>query len=183
MKIFEPKVIHDMYEGVIEGADVKCYKKTFEQISNIYENSENIPKDTLMYTVYSFQEIDDMISGELLWGLTILEPVYVVGECNMTRGHFHQDKNCAEYYFGLGGEGLLLLMDEDGNCHAEKVFKGSLHHISGKLAHRLINTGEERLKVGACWPPVAGHDYEAIEKKEFTYRVFKENGKIICKER
>lgn len=124
-----------------------------------------------------------MVPGELLWGLTILEPLCVSGECNMTRGHFHQDRNCAEYYFGLGGNGLLLLMDEEGTCHAEKVFKGSLHHISGKLAHRLINTGDEQLKVGACWSPAAGHDYEAIEKREFSYRVFKEDNEIICKER
>lgn len=183
MKIIEPKVIHKMYDGVIEGENVNCYKKSFEQISGIYEDKAGVPNDTLMYTVYSYEEVDAPVTGELLWGLTVLEPVCVSGECNMTRGHFHRDKNCAEYYFGLGGNGLLLLMDEEGNCHAEKVFKGSLHHISGKLAHRLVNVGNEQLKVGACWSPLAGHDYEAIEKKEFPYRIFSENGKIICRER
>lgn len=183
MKIVEPQVIHRMYDGVIEGEEVRFYEKRFAQIKGAYENPEGVPEDTLMYQVYSYEKVDAMVPGELLWGLTILEPVLVNGECNMTRGHFHQDRNCAEYYFGLGGEGLLLLMDEDGQCHGEKVFQGSLHHISGKLAHRLVNTGDVPLKVGACWPPCAGHDYQAIERQEFPVRIVKEDGTVQAKER
>lgn len=46
-----------------------------------------------------------------------------------------------------------------------------------------VNIGEEDLKVGACWPTSAGHDYAAIETREFGYRVFKKNGQIEFKER
>lgn len=183
MKIVEPQVIHRMYDGVIEGEGVMFYEKRFSQIKGVYENPEGVPEDTLMYQVYSYEKVDAVVPGELLWGLTILEPVLINGECNMTRGHFHQDRSCAEYYFGLGGEGLLLLMDEDGHCHGEKIFQGSLHHISGKLAHRLVNTGDVPLKVGACWPPCAGHDYQAIERQEFPVRIVKEDGAVQAKER
>ncbi|MDI3312094.1 MAG: glucose-6-phosphate isomerase family protein, partial [Thermoanaerobacterium sp.] len=99
-------------------------------------------------------------------------------ECNMTRGHFHQDKNCAEYYFCVEGEGLLLLMNDNSEMWAEKVYPGSVHYIDGKYAHRLVNIGDTVLKVGACWPTTAGHDYDAIEKNEFPYRVYKRNGKV-----
>ena len=101
----------------------------------------------------------------------------------MTKGHFHVNKDCAEIYFGIAGVGLLLLMDEEGHTWAEKVYEGSLHHIDGRIAHRLVNTGDEDLKVGACWPTSAGHDYHAIEKREFGYRVYKRNGQIEFEKR
>ena len=123
------------------------------------------------------------ILGNLNWGLTVLKPVYSHNECNMTKGHFHVNKDCAEIYFGIAGVGLLLLMDEEGHTWAEKVYEGSLHHIDGRIAHRLVNTGDEDLKVGACWPTSAGHDYHAIEKREFGYRVYKRNGQIEFEKR
>lgn len=178
INIIEPKAVHDFYDGVLEGQGIKSYKKMFSQIREIYKDAGELSPDTLMYTVYSMEEIDKEGPGELYWGLTILEPVLVAGECNMTRGHFHQDKDCAEFYIGLGGEGLLLLMDETGKTWAERIFPNSVHHISGKLAHRLVNTGDEQLKVGACWPASAGHDYETIERRGFSCRVMKEDGKI-----
>lgn len=101
----------------------------------------------------------------------------------MTRGHFHQDRDCAEFYFGVEGEGLLLLMDSEGEVWAEKIFKGSLHHIDGSLAHRVVNTGDVQLKVGACWPTTAGHDYDAIEAHEFPCRVMRVNGEILFEKR
>ncbi|NCC54045.1 MAG: hypothetical protein EOM11_00985 [Erysipelotrichia bacterium] len=85
-------------------------------------------------------------------------------------------------YFCLHGEGLLLLMDEQGHCHVEEMCVGSIHHIDGKLAHRLINTGKEELHVGACWPTIAGHDYKRIEDAPFGVRVFKEQDEIVIKE-
>lgn len=183
MKIIRPQATHDIYGGVIEGKDVAKYKKLFGQIQTLYHDPSGISPDTLMYTVYSYEAGSAEKKGDLYWGLTILEPVTINGECNMTRGHFHLDRNCAEFYFGIGGKGLLLLMDENGDMWAEKVFKGSLHHIDGTLAHRLVNTGNKRLKVGACWPTTAGHDYAAIERRDFLCRVIKEGGEIVFRER
>lgn len=40
-------------------------------------------------------------------------------------------------------------MDERGYIWAKKVFDGSLYHIKGTIAHRLVNTGNVDLKVGA----------------------------------
>lgn len=58
----------------------------------------------------------------------------------MTKSHFHENMDCTEFYFGIAGEGLLLLMDETGQTWAEKIYEGSLHHIDGHIAHRLMNT-------------------------------------------
>lgn len=180
MEIVEPAVIHHIQNGVLEGEGVESYTKSYHEVKYLYENPRE--DNPVVYEVYSYFKGADVL-GNLCWGLTILKPVYSHGECNMTKGHFHSLKECAEIYFGIAGEGLLLLMDEHGYTWAEKVYEGSLHHIDGKIAHRLVNIGEDDLKVGACWPTSAGHDYAAIEKKEFGYRIFKRNKKIEFVER
>ncbi len=183
MKVEKMSVIHDFYDGVLNGKEVISAKKLYRDAQGFYINiDETLDKDTIMYEVYSYSKGEPKQVGNLNWGLTVLKPVLVDGECNMTRGHFHEDLDCAEIYIGLGGEGLLLLMDETGQCHAQKVEKGSIHHIDSQLAHRLINTGDCDMKVGACWNTTAGHDYERIEKNPFTVRVFKENEQIVFKD-
>ncbi len=179
MKIIEPKYMHDFYEGVIQGENVQHYTKRYGDIHSIYQAyDDTLSLDTVMYAVYTLNEGG---SNTLLWGLTVLYPITVNGECNMTRGHFHQDRREPEIYFGCGGDGLLLYLDSEGNMFAERIYKGSLHYIHGSYAHRLVNTGEDKLKVGACWREAAGHDYKSIEEKPFSYRIFKEDGEIIIK--
>lgn len=166
------------YHGIIEGRNV-IHKQTFYQdIQSIYQKvDKSLAKDTLMYEVYTIQE-EASYKGSLCWGLSILYPVSICDECNMTRGHFHCDLKCNEFYYGASGEGLLLLMNEDGSMLAEKVEEGSLHHIKGNQAHRLVNIGQEPLKVICSWSSEAGHDYQRIEKNPFSERVFKRKGKI-----
>ncbi|WP_251860065.1 glucose-6-phosphate isomerase family protein [Clostridium sp. Marseille-Q2269] len=179
MEIREPKYKQDFFNGVIQGDNVQCYKKLYKDISVAYDSKDNsLDENTEMYEVYSFDE-----GGEntILWGLTILHPITVNGECNLTRGHFHEDRKEPEIYFGLGGNGLLLYMNNTGECFAEKVSKGSIHYIHGEYAHRLINTGDTDFRVGAAWRKAAGHDYKAIENKSFPYRVYKVHGEIIVK--
>ncbi|MGL5042938.1 MAG: glucose-6-phosphate isomerase family protein [Culicoidibacterales bacterium] len=186
MKIVEPRALHFIESGVIEGKEVEHYKKPFSGVINLYQNRKRAEElaDTVAYTVYSYTAGNPEQKGNLNWGLTILHPILVDGECNMTRGHFHEDRDCAEFYFGIEGKGLLLLMDNEGNTWAETVFSGSLHHINGQLAHRLVNTGNSDLKVGACWPTTAGHNYAAIVEKNFGYRIFlSEKGKVIQRKR
>lgn len=184
MEIKDATVVQDYLNGVITGDEVETSQKLFRDAKSFYENSDcELSDDTVMYEVYTYAKGNPKQIGNLNWGLTVMKPVYVNGECNITRGHFHEDLNCAEMYFCLHGEGLLLLMDEEGNCHAEKMKTGTVHHIDGDLAHRLVNTGTEELRVGACWPTTAGHDYARIEQSPFRVRIYKENDEIIVRER
>ena len=180
MRVIDPQVIHHIHQGVLEGENVETYTKKYHEVSYLYKNKRE--DNPIVYEVYSYTKGKNVL-GNLYWGLTVLKPVYSHGECNMTKGHFHEDKNCVEIYFGIAGDGLLLLMDETGYTWAEKVFEGSLHHIEGTVAHRLVNTGDVDLKVGACWPTAAGHDYAAINEREFGYRIFKRDNHIEFEER
>ncbi len=184
MKIIDAKVFQDFKNGKIHGDEVVTSVKLLKDARHFYKsNDATLSDDTIMYEVYMYTQNNPKQVGNLNWGMTVMKPVYVNGECNMTRGHFHEDLECAEFYFGIGGEGLLMLMDENFNCTAQRVCEGSVHHIDGKIAHRLINTGETDFKVGACWPTTAGHDYKRIEEGPFTQRIFKIDGNIVSEER
>jgi glucose-6-phosphate isomerase len=182
MKISKPMAQMNNLEGLLEGEGISHAAKLLKDISFIYENAEGCDPETVMYEVCTCERAQKGKKGDLLWGLSILHPVRINGECCMTRGHWHVDRDCAEFYYGIKGRGLLLMMDEKGECFGEEVFPGSLHYIDGRYAHRLINTSaDEDLKVGACWPVTAGHDYAATEKQPFTVRVFLENGEVVCR--
>lgn len=183
MEIKRARVLQNYLDGVMSGEKVITSKKLFKDAKHFFANGDcDLSEDTLMYEVYSYSEGSASQVGNLNWGLTVMEPVLVNDECNITRGHFHENLNCAEFYFCFHGEGLLVFMDENGKCFAEEMKVGTVHHIDGKLAHRLVNIGNDQLKVGACWPTVSGHDYERVEKHPFTVRIFKEHGIIKIKE-
>ena len=182
MEIREPLALMNNSDGKLSGDEIKHSQKLFKDITFIYKNIDNVDPEMVMYDVYSYEKAESGKEGDLLWGMTVLHPVTVNGECNMTRGHWHLDRNCAEFYYGITGNGLLMFMDDEGQCFCEKVYPGSLHYIDGKYAHRLINTGDEDMKVGACWPVKAGHNYEATEKQPFNVRVFLRDGKVETEE-
>lgn len=157
----------DQAQGSLSGAGVARYQKRYADIKGIFEREDpSLADDTLMYEVYTFAGEGE--GGGLLFGLTVLYPLTVMGEYNMTRGHFHQDRAKPEIYLGCGGRGVLLLMDAQGRASAQQICPHSLHYIPGSAAHRIINTGEEPLKVAACWEAAAGHDYQAVEDRPFA---------------
>lgn len=49
----------------------------------------------------------------------------------MTKGHFHANMNRGEYYWGVEGEGRLIMMDQNRSGLEERMFPGSLHYIPG----------------------------------------------------
>ena len=178
VNVKDPKAFINNH-NVIEGA-VEYYQKQFKQMKSYYLNADGYSDNMPLYEVYSFEnDITNPMS--LNYGLTVLHPLTINGECNFTRGHFHENLKCAEIYVCNEGNGLLLLMD-DKNCKIEKMFPGSIHYIGGMYAHRLVNTGNNDLKVYATWSPKAGHDYEKTIKHPFKYRIFKINNDILIKE-
>lgn len=132
--------------------------------------------------IYEVEMLDSLQGeGELFVGMTHLQAGRVGDEFYMTRGHFHQRREQGEIYFGIQGNGLLLLQNEQGAARLEQVSPGSVHIIPGCTAHRLINTGPEILSALAVWPSIAGHNYAALAEG-FALRVVELDGKIQAKE-
>lgn len=159
----------------------KVSRKTIGELAGVFADTEawaRMSGSTLAYTVAAHFPVSDGTEGGLFFGVSILEPGTVGGEFFMTRGHFHAKRDRGEYYWGDSGEGLLILMTEDRKSRVELVKPGSLHYIPGHTAHRLVNTGTSQLRVGACWPSDAGHDYDTIAEHGFSVRVYSRNGKV-----
>ncbi|MBR4455801.1 MAG: hypothetical protein IKS32_06220 [Solobacterium sp.] len=165
------------FSMISEGVSLSRGVKKLKDLAGYFRDVTGADPDTVLYEVQC-DDGDPEVSGSLSYGLTTLYPVLINGECAFTKGHWHTDETCEEIYAGESGAGLLMLMDHDGRTWCEAVFPGSVHHIRGNLAHRLINTGEEPLKVRAVWPPSAGHNYQAVEEQPFGFRVFRKENEI-----
>ncbi len=132
--------------------------------------------ETKVYTVQAWFPVADGTPGGLFFGTSTIYPGKVGSEYFMTKGHFHLQSDRAEFYWGVQGKGMLILMDRNRKTWGEEVYPGSLHYIGGEIAHRLANTGNENLIVGACWPSDAGHDYDEIAENGFSARLVEMNG-------
>ncbi len=184
MTIIEASTFFNGTTGSLTGKEVVKSARTLRDITGIFEDQkalEEVDLDQIAYEVEIHEPVKGA-EGGLLFGTSYIHSGKVGNEYFMTKGHFHEIRNRAEYYWGIKGEGLLLLMDEDRKCWAEKVSEGSLHYIPRNVAHRLINTGEEILTVGACWPSDAGHDYGTIQKEGFSVRVKEIDGRPVLQE-
>lgn len=160
--------------GHLSGERVIKSERKLGDIAGIFESEiEDNRFEEVAYRVEMHADEKEGVEGGLFFGTSYIFPGNVNGEYFMTKGHFHAKRQSAEYYWGISGNGILLLMDESGKCFAEEVSKGSVHYIKGHVAHRLVNIGEEVLAVGACWPSDAGHDYETIAEEGFSCRVKK----------
>ncbi|MDR4037147.1 MAG: glucose-6-phosphate isomerase [Parabacteroides sp.] len=167
------------FQNELKGEGVVKSRRTLGELAGIFENQDaysQLPLDQLAYEVYSYLPEREGTPGGLYFGITQLYPGKVGDEYFMTKGHFHQQEDRSEYYWGLEGEGMLILMDRERNTWAERMMPGSLHYIPGGVAHRVANTGNSVLSFAACWPSDAGHNYEEIANKGFSARLVEVNG-------
>ncbi len=182
LDIYETPVALNLIDFSMRGDPVKQQSRSIQNIANIFIDQEAIKKiseKTMVYYVQFWMPVAEGTAGGLFFGTSTLMPGKVGSEYFMTKGHYHAQSDRAEYYWGVQGKGMLIMMDRKRNTWAEMIYPGSLHFISGEIAHRLANTGHEKLIVGACWPSDAGHNYEEIENNGFSARLFEEEGNPV----
>jgi len=166
----------------LKGEPIQSQQRTIKEIAEIFRDQEAVSKlsaDTVVYHVQSWLPVKEGTPGGLFFGTSTILPGKVGDEYFMTRGHFHAQSDRAEFYWGVQGKGMLILMDRHQKTWAEEVYPGSLHYIGGEMAHRLANTGTENLIVSACWPSDAGHDYKAIAATGFSARLVEMDGQPV----
>lgn len=169
----------NLLNGKLGGENVRESIKKLRDLRGIFEDENTrdlMDEDTVVYKVQVHASVESGVEGGLLFGTTYLMPGKVGNEYFLTQGHFHKIGNRAEYYWGIEGDGVLVLMNRNRVCKTEKVQKGSLHYIPANTAHRVVNTGNTILSFGACWPSDAGYDYEEIKQNGFSVRVVEIDG-------
>lgn len=135
--------------------------RTYKELQDLFlEEDGSIAPGTVIYRTYGCP--GDGLGQDLLYGTTVLMPGSVAGEFFMTRGHFHTKPERGETCLTLRGSGKLLLVSREGKSTQEAMEAGSFHLIDGRLAHRVVNTGEEPLVFFVTWIADCGHEYGDI---------------------
>ncbi len=179
LNILKSPVELDLKNFSLHGMPIVHQVRLLKDITDIFHNQEvlvTMNHEAPVYTVQSWLPVAEGTPGGLFFGVSTIYPGKVGNEYFMTKGHFHAQSDRAEFYWGVQGRGMLVLMDLERNTRAEEVYPGSLHYIGSKTAHRLVNTGSENMMVGACWPSDAGHDYDEIAKNGFSARLLEVDG-------
>lgn len=165
----------DWEKGLLLGnGQIRESVKTLGQLEKIFlnENARRaMDQSTVVYRVQAWCPIPEGSEGGQFWGTTVVEPGQVDSEYFMTHGHFHRKRDRTEFYATIEGLGALILMTEDRKTRMEAMSPGSLHFIPPHTAHRVANTGNSPLRLVACWPSDAGHDYDAIRMFGFGARL------------
>lgn len=177
-KILEPEI--KCINEKLEGNKIERIDRRIKNLKDIFFDKaalEKLNPETIVYEVESYLPVALNTEGGLFYGITYIHPGVVGNEYFMTKGHFHKIRNRGEFYCTLQGEGMLILMDEDRNTWAEKMYPGSIHYIKGNTAHRTANTGNSVLSFSAFWPSDAGHDYAIISEQGFSKILINKDGK------
>jgi glucose-6-phosphate isomerase len=139
-----------------------------------YDNMLN-KNDTLIYEVFEIKRPE--VAGELLNGISIVHPGIVGSEYFMTKGHFHTILDTAEIYYCLGGEGMMVMENPEGDWSVELLTPGSVLYVNPRWAHRSVNiSNAEDLTTFFIYPGDAGHNYGTIETHGFRKIIIDVNG-------
>jgi glucose-6-phosphate isomerase, archaeal len=174
LKIIRPPVEVNLGNYELTGSPVINQRKRLKDLDGIFYDKKAFARIDLQQTAYTVQAwlpVAEGTPGGLYFGTTNLFPGKVGNEFFMTRGHLHTLSDRSEFYWGIRGNGMLIMMDQNRNTWAEQMQPGSLHYIQAHIAHRVANTGDSTLIFGACWPSDAGHDYDSITMTGFSARL------------
>jgi glucose-6-phosphate isomerase, archaeal len=164
----------DLASGSLE-PERKLVERRLRDLQGLYVTE--IPEYRLDELAYRVSEIPVPATSSAVYSsTTILEPGTIGSEYQMTKGHFHANRDRAEIYVTLRGEGRLVMATEDGTSHVEPMRPGTVNYVPGFWAHRSVNVGSEPLVFFAAYPADAGYDYGTIEEQGFPVVVMDRDG-------
>lgn len=158
------KLVIDAGGGHLVGSNGR-YEKRLPDLHDIYQDSAAYAAALAGdrgEPVYWVENCHIDGSGELITGISVLEPGRIGDEFYMTRGHLHRQADRAELYLAVSGRGVLLMETLDGQSRAIEICAGEAVQIPGHWVHRSVNVGPHRFATVFCFAADAGQDYEVI---------------------
>ena len=116
LKITKTEVALDLKSYKMTGEPVINQVRKLKDIEGIFPDEEacrNMDTKQLVYTVQAWLPVKEGKTGGLFFGVSTIYPGKVGNEYFMTKGHFHSVGDRAEFYWGVQGKGMLILMDRD----------------------------------------------------------------------
>ncbi len=143
------------------------YEKRLGELAGLYADAAAFTAllatgDRVVYDVTEFRPSET--PGDLIFGVTRMDPGQVGGEFFLTRGHIHAKTDRPEIYYGQAGRGLMQLEAPDGETRIVEIGPQTVCYVPPFWIHRSINTGDTDLVMLFCYPADSGQDYGIIER-------------------
>lgn len=136
-----------------------------------------LDENPLIYRVYLGAHQPE-VPGQLSFSTTVIYPGKVGDEFYFTKGHYHALGDRAELYYGLRGEGYLLMQTRAGVVNVQPMTPGAAAFVPPYWGHRTVNVGNEPFAFLAVYPSDAGYDYAAIAEKGFASLIVERGGQV-----
>ena len=168
MKLYDPATCQI---GSLTGAlgnRTGRYEKRLADLGGLYRDEAAFKRavatevDRIVYAVEEFRPTE--APGDLIFGVTHMEPGRIGDEYFMTRGHIHRVANRPEIYQGMSGKGLMLMESPEGETRIVEIVPQTVCYVPPFWIHRSVNTGTEPFVTFFCYPSDSGQDYEIISR-------------------
>ena len=157
-------------DGTIPDADA-IQERRLRDLSGLFANPDAearlMDANPLVYRVYDAAALPKQ-DGQLLFSTTVIQSGRVGDEYFFTKGHYHARADRAELYYGLAGNGILLLQTPQGEYRSLPMEAGTAAYVPPYWGHRTVNTGEVPFVFLAVYPADAGYDYGTIARDGFA---------------
>jgi glucose-6-phosphate isomerase len=168
MVLREPGVFSVSVEaGALQGASNR-YVKSYRDLSGLYEDEAAFARlvaekgDEVAYEVTDYKPSAD--AGDMIIGVTRMEPGLVGREFYMTRGHIHARPNRPEMYYGEAGHGVMLLESPAGEIRTVEIGARTMCYVPPFWIHRSVNVGKDAMVMTFAYPADSGQNYDIIAK-------------------
>ena len=157
----------DAMQGGLSGASGK-YEKRLSDLRGLYadtaayERASATDGDAVVYEVWDQRPAAP--TGDLIFGVTLMQPGRIGDEFYLTRGHIHAIANRPETYYGVRGYGLMLLESPEGDTRILEIRPHALCYVPPFWIHRSVNVGDEPFVMHFCYPCDSGQDYDIIAR-------------------
>jgi glucose-6-phosphate isomerase len=154
-------------DGRLAGASGR-YEKRLRDLGGLYGDASAFKAtlernaDRVVYEVTEFRPNES--SGDLIFGVTRMDPGRIGDEFFLTRGHIHARADRPEIYYGESGRGIMLMESLAGETRTIEIVPRSICYVPPYWIHRSVNVGQEPLVMTFCYPSDAGQDYEIIAR-------------------
>ena len=152
-------------DGTLENPS-RTYEKKLGDLVGLYADADAFAKvaetdgGRIVYEVQDRHPQQDQ--GDLIFGITLMQPGQIGDEFFMTRGHIHAIGNRPEIYYGESGEGLMLMESPEGETRIIEIRPRLMCYVPPFWIHRSVNTGDTPFVMTFVYPSDSGQDYDVI---------------------
>ncbi|MCB8881939.1 hypothetical protein ACELLULO517_16970 [Acidisoma cellulosilytica] len=143
------------------------YTKQLSDLNGLYEDQTAFAAalsagDGIVYEVTDYRPSAN--AGDLIFGVTRMEPGRIGDEFYLTRGHIHARADRPEIYYGEAGQGVMLLESPEGEIRALPIGPRDICYVPPFWIHRSVNIGSTELVMSFMYPADSGQDYAIIDR-------------------